>query len=48
MAEDNRPATKQDVHDLEERLVERLREVQAEILRAFRNSTTEIERGKHS
>jgi hypothetical protein len=48
MPEGNRSATKQEVHELAERLVEHLREVQAEILRAFHNSTAEIERGMRS
>ena len=34
---DQQPATKRDLLDLEERLIERMRDVQTEVLRAFHN-----------
>ncbi len=31
------PATKQDLHDVEERLIEKMRDMQTEVLHAFHN-----------
>jgi hypothetical protein len=35
MPDDSRPATKQDLDQLEERLIEKMRDMQTEVLRAF-------------
>lgn len=37
MPDTNQPASKQDLLDLEERLTERMRDMQTEVLRAFHN-----------
>lgn len=41
--ETNRPATKLDLNQLEERLIERMRDMQTEVLRAFHDWARPVE-----
>jgi hypothetical protein len=43
MADYNQPATKQDLLDCEDRLVEKMRDMQTEVLRAFHDWARPIE-----
>jgi hypothetical protein len=43
MPEDSRPATKQDLDQLEERLIEKMRDMQTEVLRAFHDWARPVE-----
>jgi hypothetical protein len=43
MPDDNRPATKQDLVELEGRLVEQMRDMQTEVLRAFHGWARPVE-----
>lgn len=43
MPEDSRPATKQDLDRLEERLIEQMRDMQTEVLRAFHDWARPVE-----
>jgi hypothetical protein len=43
MSEDSRPATEQDLNQLEERLIEKMRDLQTEVLRAFHDWARPVE-----
>lgn len=43
MTENNQPATKQDLHEMEDRLVEKMRDMQTEVLRAFHDWARPVE-----
>ena len=43
MPEDSRPATKGDLDQLEERLIEKMRDMQTEVLRAFHDWARPVE-----
>ena len=44
MADNHQPATKQDLLDLEDRLVEKMRDMQTEVLRVFHDWARPLER----
>jgi len=43
MPEDSRPATKQDLNELRDQLVEQMRDMQTEVLRAFHDWASPVE-----
>jgi hypothetical protein len=43
MPDDSRPATKQDINELREQLVEKMRDMQTEVLRAFHDWSRPVE-----
>jgi hypothetical protein len=43
MPEDSRPATKQDLNELRDHLVEKMRDMQTEVLRAFHDWAQPVE-----
>ena len=43
MPEDSRPATKQDLNELRDQLIEKMRDMQTEVLRAFHDWASPVE-----